>query len=131
MTLSEIVEGLQIDDTKKQLFRNLCAVMETNVEENITKTPFELSAESGIPYDKWNDFLETNEINGWINETIRIIAKVSQRKKLKDLGKENTSTQDVNAYKVLDDYNSNVKQSDNSNVIIMYLPNPNDNDNKN
>jgi hypothetical protein len=131
MTLSEIVEGLQIDDTKKQLFRNLCAVMETNVEENITKTPFELGAESGIPYDKWNDFLETNEINGWINETIRIIAKVSQRKKLKDLGKENTSTQDVNAYKVLDDYNSNVKQSDNSNVIIMYLPNPNDNDNKN
>jgi exoribonuclease II len=130
MTLSEIVEGLQIDDAKKQLFRNLCAVMETNVEENITKTPFELSAESGIPYDKWNDFLETNEVNGWINETIRIIAKVSQRKKLKDLGKENTSTQDVNAYKVLDDYNSNVKQSDNSNVIIMYLPNPNDNNNQ-
>jgi phage FluMu gp28-like protein len=131
MTLTDIVEKLELPDDKKNLFRNLCAVIENNVEENIAKTPFELSAETGISYDKWTDFLETTEINSWVNDTIRIIAKVSQRKKLKDLGKESTTTQDVNAYKVLDDYNSTTKPTDNSNVVIMYLPNPNDNNNKN
>lgn len=129
MTLTDIVEKLELPDDKKNLFRNLCAVIENNVEENIAKTPFELSAETGITYDKWTEFLETTEINGWVNDTIRIIAKVSQRKKLKDLGKESTTTQDVNAYKVLDDYNSTTKPTDNSNVVIMYLPNPNDKDN--
>ena len=89
-----------------------------------------MSAETGVPYDKWSDFLETTEINAWVNDTIRIIAKISQRKKLKDLGKESTTTQDVNAYKVLDDYNSTTKPTDNSNVVIMYLPNPNDYDKK-
>jgi phage FluMu gp28-like protein len=130
MTLNEIVDKLELDTEKKNLYRNLCAVIENNVEENIAKTPFELSAETGIPYDKWTEFLETTEINAWVNDTIRIIAKVSQRKKLKDLGKESTTTQDVNAYKVLDDYNSNTKPTDNSNVVIMYLPNPHDYDKK-
>jgi phage FluMu gp28-like protein len=130
MTLNEIVDKLELDAEKKNLYRNLCAVIENNVEENITKTPFELSAETGVPYDKWSDFLETTEINAWVNDTIRIIAKISQRKKLKDLGKESTTTQDVNAYKVLDDYNSTTKPTDNSNVVIMYLPNPNDYDKK-
>jgi hypothetical protein len=130
MTLSDIVETLLIDDEKKQLYRNFCAVIESNVEENITKTPFELSAETGIPYDKWLEFLETTEVNGWVNDTIRVIAKISQRKKLKDLGKESTTTQDVNAYKALNDYNSSSKPTDNSNVVIMYMPNPNDNNNK-
>ena len=130
MTLNEIVDKLELDVEKKNLYRNLCAVIENNVEENITKTPFELSAETGVPYDKWSDFLETTEINAWVNDTIRIIAKISQRKKLKDLGKESTTTQDVNAYKVLDDYNSTTKPTDNSNVVIMYLPNPNDYDKK-
>lgn len=130
MTLNEIVDKLELETEKKNLYRNLCAVIENNVEENITKTPFELSAETGIPYDKWTDFLETTEINAWVNDTIRIIAKISQRKKLKDLGKESTTTQDVNAYKVLDDYNSTSKPTDNSNVVIMYLPNPNDYDKK-
>jgi phage FluMu gp28-like protein len=131
MTLSEIVENLEVEETKKHLFRNLAAVIENNVEENIAKTPFELSAETGVPYEKWTEFLETTEVNGWLNDTVRIIAKVSQRKKLKDLGKETTTTQDVNAYKVLDNYNSSVKPNDNSSVVIMYLPNPNDNYNKN
>jgi hypothetical protein len=130
MTLSDIIETLLIDDEKKQLYRNFCAVIESNVEENITKTPFELSAETGIPYDKWLEFLETTEVNGWVNDTIRVIAKISQRKKLKDLGKESTTTQDVNAYKALNDYNSSSKPTDNSNVVIMYMPNPNDNNNK-
>ena len=130
MTLNEIVDKLDLAEDKKNLYRNLCAVIENNVEETITKTPFELSAETGVPYDKWSDFLETTEINAWVNDTIRIIAKISQRKKLKDLGKESTTTQDVNAYKVLDDYNSTTKPTDNSNVVIMYLPNPNDYDKK-
>lgn len=127
MTLSEIVESLDISDEKKSFYRTLCSVMESDAEENITKTPFELSRETGVSYDKWVEFLETTEVNGWINDTIRIISKVAQRKRLQDLGKEGVSTQEVNAYKALEGYNSNEKPTDNSNVVIMYLPNPNDN----
>jgi hypothetical protein len=126
MKLNEIIETLEIDDVKKQLYRNLCAVIENNIEENIAKTPFELARETGISYDEWVNFLETTEVNGWVNETLRIITKVAQRKKLRDLTGGDTTTQDVNAYKVLNDYNANAKQSDNSNVVILYMPEKDD-----
>jgi hypothetical protein len=126
MKLNEIVETLGIDDNKRNLYRNLCAVIENNIEENIAKTPFELARETGISYDDWVGFLETTEVNGWVNETLRIITKVAQRKKLRDLTGSDTTTQDVNAYKVLNDYNSNSKQSDNSNVVILYMPEKDD-----
>jgi len=122
MKLNEIVEKLEIDADKKNLYRNLCAVIENNVEENIVKTPFELARITGVPYDKWVEFLETTEINGWINDTTRIIAKVAQRKKLKDLSGAETTTQDVNAYKALNEYNETTKPNDNSNIVILYMP---------
>jgi hypothetical protein len=131
MKLNEIIEGLDFPPEKKNLYRNLCAVIENNIEENIAKTPFELSRETGIPYDKWVEFLETTEVNGWVNETIRIITKVAQRKKLQDLTNGDTTTQDVNAYKVLNDYNATTRQTDNSNVVILYMPEKDDNGNNN
>jgi thiaminase len=122
MKLNEIVEKLDVDADKKNLYRNLCAVIENNIEENIVKTPFELARITGVPYDKWVEFLETTEINGWINDTIRMIAKVAQRKKLKDLSGTETTTQDVNAYKALNEYNETTKPNDNSNIVILYMP---------
>jgi phage FluMu gp28-like protein len=122
MTLNEIIETLDIDSETKQLYRNFCAVIETNVEENLTKTPFELATETGISYDKWVKFFEKTEINAWVNDTIRVIAKATQRKRLQGLGKDNATTNDVNAYKVLSDYNENAKQSDNSNVVLIRIP---------
>jgi hypothetical protein len=122
MTLSEIIETLVIDDDTKQLYRNFCAVIENDVENNLSKTPFELANETGIPYDKWIKFFETTEINSWVNDTIRIIAKATQRKRLQGLGKESATTNDVNAYKVLSDYNDNARQTDNSNVVLIRIP---------
>lgn len=127
MTLNEVVETLELDGEKKSLYRNFCAVIESNVEENLTKTPFELSKETGIPYDKWVEFFERTEINAWVNDTIRVIAKATQRKRLQGLGKEGTTTNDVNAYKVLSEYNENAKQSDNSNVVLIRIPEPDEN----
>jgi hypothetical protein len=122
MTLSEIIETLDIDAEKKNLYRNFCAVIETDIETNLSKTPFELANETGISYDKWVKFFETTEINAWVNDTIRIVAKATQRKRLQGLGKENATTNDVNAYKVLSDYNENAKQTDNSNVVLIRIP---------
>lgn len=122
MTLNEIIETLGIDEETKQLYRNFCAVIETDVENNISKTPFELANETGISYDKWVKFFETTEINSWVNDTIRVIAKATQRKRLQGLGKESATSNDVNAYKVLSDYNENAKQSDNSNVVLIRIP---------
>lgn len=122
MTLNEIIETLGIDEETKQLYRNFCAVIEMDVENNISKTPFELANETGISYDKWVKFFETTEINSWVNDTIRVIAKATQRKRLQGLGKESATSNDVNAYKVLSDYNENAKQSDNSNVVLIRIP---------
>ena len=122
MTLNEIIETLEIDDDTRNLYRNFCAVIETDIEMNLSKTPFELANETGISYDKWVKFFETTEINAWVNDTIRVIAKATQRKRLQGLGKDNTTTNDVNAYKVLSDYNENAKQSDNSNVVLIRIP---------
>jgi regulator of protease activity HflC (stomatin/prohibitin superfamily) len=97
------------------------------VEENLTKTPFELAKETGIPDDKWIEFFERNEINAWVNDTIRVIAKATQRKRLQGLGRDTTTTNDVNAYKVLSEYNENAKQSDNSNVVLIRIPEPDEN----
>lgn len=122
MTLNEVIEKLDVDDETRSLFRNFCAVIETDIENNIAKTPFELANETGIAYDKWVKFFETTEINSWVNEMIRVIAKATQRKRLQGLGKENATSNDVNAYKVLSDYNENAKQSDNSNVVLIRIP---------
>lgn len=122
MTLNEIIETLEIDNDTRNLYRNFCAVIETDIESNLAKTPFELANETGISYDKWVKFFETTEINAWVNDTIRVIAKATQRKRLQGLGKENATTNDVNAYKVLSDYNENAKQSDNSNVVLIRIP---------
>ena len=127
MTLNEIIETLDIDAETKQLYRNFCAVIETDVENNISKTPFELANETGISYDKWVKFFETTEINAWVNDTIRVIAKATQRKRLQGLGKESATSNDVNAYKVLSDYNENAKQSDNSNVVLIRIPETDEN----
>ena len=122
MTLNEIIETLELDNEKKSLYRNFCGVIESNVEENLAKTPFELSKETGIAYDKWVEFFERTEINAWVNDTIRVIAKATQRKRLQGLGKDTTTTNDVNAYKVLSEYNENSKKSDNSNVVLIRIP---------
>jgi hypothetical protein len=127
MTLNEIIETLDIEAETKQLYRNFCAVIETDVENNISKTPFELANETGISYDKWVKFFETTEINAWVNDTIRVIAKATQRKRLQGLGKESATSNDVNAYKVLSDYNENAKQSDNSNVVLIRIPETDEN----
>lgn len=127
MTLNQVIETLELSADKKNLYRNFCAVIESNVEENLAKTPFELANETGIPYDKWVEFFETTEINAWVNDTIRVIAKATQRKRLQGLGKEGTTTNDVNAYKVLSEYNENAKQSDNSNVVLIRIPEPDEN----
>ena len=122
MTLNEIIETLELDNEKKSLYRNFCGVIESNVEENLAKTAFELSKETGIAYDKWVEFFERTEINAWVNDTIRVIAKATQRKRLQGLGKDTTTTNDVNAYKVLSEYNENSKKSDNSNVVLIRIP---------
>lgn len=122
MKLGEIVETLKITDARRKLFRVFAAVIENDVEENISKTPFQLANETHQSYTDWVEFLETPEINGWVNETIRVIAKVAQRKAIQDLGRGNATSNDVNAYKALTDYTKSAKQTDNSNIVIMHMP---------
>jgi hypothetical protein len=122
MTLAEVVGTLKIDDAIKQRYTRLATVFEDNIEENISKTHFELAKDTGIPYDEWGSFMSITEIAGWINETMRIMARVGERRLINDLSKGGSSVKDVNAYKAIKEYNEKNNDIDNSNVVIMYLP---------
>ena len=122
MTLAEVVGTLKIDDAVKQRYTRLATVFEDNIEANISKTHFELAKDTGIPYDEWGSFMSITEIAGWINETMRIMARVGERRLINDLSKGGSSVKDVNAYKAIKEYNEKNNDIDNSNVVIMYLP---------
>lgn len=122
MTLAEVVGTLKIDDALKQKYTRMATVFEDNIEENISSTHFELAKSTGIPYDEWGAFMSITEISGWINETMRIMARAGERKLINELGKGGKSVKDVNAYKAIKEYNEKNNDIDNSNVVIMYLP---------
>lgn len=122
MTLAEVVGTLKIDDTIKQKYTRMATVFEDNIEENISKTHFELSKSTGIPYDEWGHFMSVTEISGWINETMRIMARAGERRLINDLTKGGSTVKDVNAYKAIKEFNEKNNDIDNSNVVILYLP---------
>lgn len=122
MTLAEVVGTLKIDDALKQTYTRMATVFEDNIQENMSRTHFELADATGIPYDEWGHFMSITEVSGWINETMRIMARAGERKLISDLGRGKSSVKDVNAYKAIKEYNENNNDIDNSNVVIMYLP---------
>ena len=122
MTLAEVVGTLKIDDSIKQKYTRMATVFEDNIEENISKTHFELSKSTGIPYDEWGHFMSVTEISGWINETMRIMARAGERRLINDLTKGGSTVKDVNAYKAIKEFNEKNNDIDNSNVVILYLP---------
>lgn len=122
MTLAEVVGTLKIDDALKQTYTRMATVFEDNIQENMSRTHFELADSTGIPYDEWGHFMSITEVSGWINETMRIMARAGERKLISDLGRGNSSVKDVNAYKAIKEYNEKNNDIDNSNVVIMYLP---------
>lgn len=122
MTLREIVSQLKVDDGIKRKYMRMADAFEEDIQNNISKTHFELSESTGIPYDDWGDFMSITEVAGWLNETTRLTASVGERKLISDLGRGGNSTKDVNAYKAIKEYNEKNNDVDNSNVVIMYLP---------
>jgi hypothetical protein len=122
MNLAQIVGTLKVDDRAKQKLTRMAAVYEDNLEENITKTHFELGKKTGIPHDEWAAFLRITEIASWVNETMKIMATAGERRLIKQLGEGGADTRDVNAYKAIKEFNTSSKSDDNTNVVIMYLP---------
>jgi len=122
MTLKEIVSQLRVDEKIKTKYMRMASAFEEDIEANLQKTHFELSKDTGIPYDEWGSFMSITEVAGWLNETTRLTASVGERKLINDLGRGGNSTKDVNAYKAIKEYNEKNNDIDNSNVVIMYLP---------
>lgn len=122
MNLAQIVGTLKVDDKVKQKFTRMAALFEKDLEDNITKTHFELAKTTGIPHDEWASFLRVTEIAGWINETMKMMASAGERRLIKNLGRGLSNPKEVNAYKAIKDYNQSSKSDDNTNIVIMYLP---------
>jgi hypothetical protein len=122
MTLAEVVGTLKIDEAIKQKYTRMATVFEDNIEQNMSSTHFELAKDTGIPYDEWGHFMSITEIAGWINDTMRIMARAGERKLINDLSKGGSGVKDVNAYKAIKEFNEKNNDIDNSNVVIMYLP---------
>jgi hypothetical protein len=51
-----------------------------------------------------------------------MLSQVAERKKLQRQGTEATNTADAASFKALKDFNSQGKTIDNSNVVIVHLP---------
>lgn len=122
MKLAEVVGLLNVKEELKLKYTRMAIVFEDNLDENITKTHTQLASDTGIPYDDWAKFLNTTEIAGWMNETMRLLSRAGERKLIKDLAQGKANTSDVNAYKAIKEYNAQNSDVDNSNIVIMYLP---------
>jgi len=122
MLLSEIIDGIDIDDAKKKTFQILAGEFIADIKENIAKSHFELAEITGLEYSVWADFLNTTEINGWIMEQLSVMTRAGQRARLQSLGTGSASVNDINAYKALKDHNAGNAGVDNSNAVILYLP---------
>ena len=122
MKLAEVVGTLNVSEELKLKYTRMSIVFEDNIDENISKTHTQLAKDTGIPYDEWAAFLNTTEIAGWINETMRVLSRAGERKLIQGLASGKTNTSDVNAYKAIKEYNAQNADVDNSNVVIMYLP---------
>jgi len=122
MRLTEVVGQLQVDDRIKMKYTELAQLYESNIKSNITKSHFDLEEATGIPYDEWSKFLGVTEIAGWINDTMRQIARAGERRLIDEMGRGDVAPKDVNAYKAIKEYNTANNDVDNSNIVIMYLP---------
>jgi hypothetical protein len=122
MRLTEVVGQLQVDDRIKMKYTELAQLYESNIKANITKSHFDLEEATGIPYDEWSKFLGVTEIAGWINDTMRQIARAGERRLIDEMGRGDVTPKDVNAYKAIKEYNTANNDVDNSNIVIMYLP---------
>ena len=122
MRLTEVVGQLNLDDRLKMKYTELANLFESDIKKNITRSHFDLEEHTGIPYDEWSKFLGVTEIAGWINDTMRQIARAGERRLIDEMGRGDVNPKDVNAYKAIKEYNTVNNDIDNSNVVIMYLP---------
>lgn len=122
INLEQIIEKLELNEKDKKLFLILAGEFVVNIKENISKSHFELAEETGLEYEVWARFLNTTEINGWIQEQLAIITRAGQRKRLQGIGSGSASSNDVNALKALQLHNAGQQGVDNSNAVILYLP---------
>lgn len=117
-----VIDSLEVDEALKKKFMILAGEFEANIKENIAKSHFELADETGLPYELWADFLNTTEINGWIQDQLSVMTRAGARKRLQDIGQGKATTNDVNAYKALKDHNAVQGGIDNGNTVILYVP---------
>jgi hypothetical protein len=122
MRLTEVVGQLNLDDRLKMKYTELAQLFEADIQKNITRSHFDLEERTGIPYDEWSSFLSVTEVAGWLNETMRQLARAGERRLINEMGQGDVTPKDVNAYKAIKEYNANNNDIDNSNIVIMYLP---------
>jgi len=122
MRLTEVVGQLKLDDRLKMKYTELAQLFESDIQKNITRSHFDLEERTGIPYDEWSSFLSVTEVAGWLNETMRQLARAGERRLINEMGQGDVTPKDVNAYKAIKEYNANNNDIDNSNIVIMYLP---------
>ena len=122
MTLVKIADTLNLGINERAIFVEMAKFYETDIVEHLTKTHFELAELSGHPYDKWAEFLGMPAVAGWISNNVKMLSQVAERRKLQKLGEEDTNTADANSFKALKDFNDRGKTLDNSNIVMVHLP---------
>jgi hypothetical protein len=122
MKLVKIADTLNISLAERKVYVEMAKYYEQDIVNNLTKSHFELAAETDFTYDQWQDFVSQPAVAGWISQNVKMLASVAERKKLQKLGEETTNTADANSFKALKDFNDKGKTIDNSNVVIIHIP---------
>jgi len=122
LTLQKIADTLNLPATERAVYVEMAKFFEEDIVENLTKTHFELAAASGHGYDAWSEFLAIPSVAGWISNNVKMLSQVAERRKLQRLGEEATNTADAASFKALKDFNAQGKVIDNSNIVIVHLP---------
>jgi len=122
LTLVKIADTLNLPAAERAPFVEMAKYFESDIVGNLTKTHFDFADETDFTYDQWQDFLSQPPIAGWISQNVKMLASVAERRKLQRLGEEGTNTADANSFKALKDFNEQGKTIDNSNVVIVHLP---------
>lgn len=113
-------ESLKKDANKRMLFISMCKYFEEDLKENLDRTSFDLfDAYEGIVDSPaaWSEFIQYPVVKDYIDRFNNERASQAANKKL-----ANSEMKTSDALKVKAHVEANTKKVDNSNIVVMLLP---------
>lgn len=122
--LKEIVESLNMNSLKKQIYMKMADDFETNLPDSLYYTAYDLTDIFYGNIQEWKEFLKIPEVNRFVETEIAEITEVGARKALSNLQSKNVASADISAAKQLLDNSRLLKQKMNQfqQFVVTRIP---------